>query len=347
MSIPVAVWGVGNVGRHVLRMVLDDPDLRLVAVRSQGRAGEDAGVVAGRAPVGVVCTDDERDLLAAGPACVVHCPLPSAQVGDDPDLDTKVLCRLLAAGVNVVTTVGYVYPKAYGPDVHGRLEAACAAGGTSLHGTGVNPGFMSELVPLLLSGLCARIDSIRVVESSEFSRYPSPEVIVGMMGFGRFPDEYERHGARYRRWLTGLFSESVLMVADGLGVELDRLEVDDETELTAEQLTIAAGTLAAGTVAAQRWTWTGVADGAPFVTAECVYRAHPTMAPHWEPAGWVVELRGKPDIRIDAGHWLTNGLLATAAHAVHAIGPVVAAPPGVRTLLDLPLLVGRSAARRR
>ena len=80
-------------------------------------------------------------------------PLPSKQIGDDPDQDTKDICRLLESGKNVVTTVGFVYPKAYGAEVVARLEAACATGQSSIHGTGVNPGFMAELVPLTLSSL--------------------------------------------------------------------------------------------------------------------------------------------------------------------------------------------------
>jgi predicted O-linked N-acetylglucosamine transferase (SPINDLY family) len=75
------------------------------------------------------------------------------------------LCALLASGKNVVTTVGYVHPRSYGEDVHARLRAACTAGHTSLHGTGLNPGFQAEIVPLVLSGWCRRIDRVLVRDS--------------------------------------------------------------------------------------------------------------------------------------------------------------------------------------
>src|SRR4051794_32305222 len=106
-----------------LDAVLDRPDMELVGcyVTSTAKDGVDVGTILGRAPVGVVATTDRAAIEALGADCVLHMPLPSAQAGDDPGLDTDVICSLLAAGKNVVTTVGYVHPKAYGPDVLARL----------------------------------------------------------------------------------------------------------------------------------------------------------------------------------------------------------------------------------
>jgi 4-hydroxy-tetrahydrodipicolinate reductase len=342
-TIRIAQWGTGTVGRHALDAVLASPEFELVAcyVTSEAKVGRDVGHLLGREPVGLVAVGTLAEVVAARPDCVLHMPLPSAQVGDDPGYDTDVLCQLLAAGIDVITTVGYLYPKAYGPEVFGRLETACAAGGSSLHGTGLNPGFMSELVPLVLSGLCTQISSVLVVESSEFSRYPSPEVIFGMMGFGQAPERYATHSERYHRWLTGLFSESVMMVADGLGVALDSIDVHHESVVTTDELVIAAGIVPAGTVAAQRWHWHGMSGGQPVVRLEAIFKAHPSVAPEWSSPAWVCRIDGRPKVNIELDRWLSNGLLATAMHAVHAIGPVHAAAPGVRTFLDLPLVVGR------
>jgi len=343
MSIRVAQWGTGNVGRHALDAVLAASDLELVGcfVTSEAKIGRDVGELLGRDAVGVVAVGTLGEIIAARPDCVLHMPLPSAQVGDDPGHDTDVICELLGAGIDVITTVGYVYPKAYGHDVHARLEAACAQGGSSLHGTGLNPGFMSELIPLVLSGLSRRIAGVLVCESSEFSRYPSPEVILGMMGFGQPPDRFEGHSARYRRWLSGLFSESVMMVADGLGITLDAIDVVEESALAADDLTIAAGDIARGTVAAQRWSWSGMSAGVAAVRLEAIFKAHPSVAPEWHTPAFVCRIDGQPKVNLELDRWVSNGLLATAMHAVHAIGPVHAASPGIRTFLDLPIILGR------
>lgn len=336
-------WGTGNVGRHALRVVLARPELELVGlyVTSPAKVGVDAGTLVDRQPVGVLATSSVDDVCAMDADLVLHMPLPAMQVADDPDLDTKHLCRLLESGKNVITTTGYLYPKAYGADVLARLEAACAAGGTSLHGTGVNPGFMADLMPLVLSGLCERVDKVYVLEASEFSRYPSPEVILGMMGFGKPLDEFESHTARYRAWLSSLFHESLTMVADGLTLSVDQVDVQQETVVATDDLELAAGPVLRGTVAGQRWVWRGLDGDRTVIELEAIYRAHPSVAPHWATTAWLTRLEGVPNITVELGRWLGNGLLGTAMHAVNAIGPVCRAAPGVRTFLDLPLVLGR------
>jgi 2,4-diaminopentanoate dehydrogenase len=182
---------------------------------------------------------------------------------------------------------------------------------------------------------------VLVRESSEFSRYPSPQVIMGMMGMGKSPDEYVTHSARYRTWLSGLFTESVRLVAEGLGIELDTVEVEEDTRVTDDELTIAAGTIAAGTVAAQRWTWAGMRNGHDVIRLEAIYKATPQVAPEWTSPAWVTRIEGSPRIVLEADRWLSNGLLATAMHAVHAVPVVCDAEAGVKTFLDLPLIIGR------
>jgi len=271
-------------------------------------------------------------------------PLPSKRYGDDPDRDLHDVCRILRSGKNVVTTVGYLYPKAYGADVLDALESACAEGGTSVHGTGVNPGWLGELLPLVMSGLSERIDRIHVLESTDFSFYPSRSVIFEMMGFGKSPEAFEASSERYLDWLTGLFRESLWMIADGLALELDDEARTVEVKTATEAFDIAAGRIEEGTIAAQRFRWIGHAGGEERVILEAVYRARRDVQPAWPAPGCRVAIEGRPRMTIDLDEgWLSNGLAATALHAVHAVPHVCRAAPGVRTFLDLPLIVGRHA----
>lgn len=344
MPYRVIQWATGATGRHALRLVVEHPDLELVGlvVTNPDKAGRDAGELCGLGTVtGVIASTDVDAVLATPADAVVYVPLPSARVRGDASYDEAVIRRLLAAGLNVLTTVGYLYPKAYGADVVTRLDQACAAGGASLHGTGANPGFLAELLPLTFASMSARIDRITVVESSEFSRYPSPDVILGMMELGAHPDRFGGRDSTYGRWLSGLFAESILLVADTLGVPLARIDTELEWELAETGFDIAAGRIEAGTVAAQRWRWTGVAaaTGEPFVVQEAVYRASPVVGRDWAPSGMSMRIDGRPTFTLTQDHgWLGNGLLATAAHLVNAIGPVCAAPPGIVTLVDLGVL---------
>jgi len=343
MTIKVIQWGTGNVGQASLSTILTHNDYELVGcyVSSPSKVGKDAADFVGLAPSGVKATNDLASILALHADVVLHMPLSAAQVNEDPRKDTKDICALLRSGKNVITTVGYVYPKAYGADVLQELEDACAAGGVSLHGTGVNPGFMAELVPLIFSSHCRSINSILVREHSDFSFYPSPQIIFDGMGFSFTPEKYEDHTARYREWLSGLFKESVLMIADGLGVDLDEITVDSEVQLAPEDITIAAGLVPRGTVAAQRWEWCGVAYGRDVIRLEAIYKVHKSVAPEWQSPAWVCTIDGDPKLHFEANKWTTDGLVGTALRAVHSIPSVCAAPTGVRTFLDLPLVAGK------
>jgi 4-hydroxy-tetrahydrodipicolinate reductase len=348
MSWRVLQWSTGNVGRASLRAVLAHPELELAGVFAHGqdKEGVDAGALLGRDEIGVAATTDLDAALALDADCVLHMPLPSQRYGDDPGRDLEDLCRMLRAGKNVITTVGYLYPKAHGAEVVGRLEAACAEGGASLHGTGMNPGWLADVLPLTMSGLSERIDRITVLESTDFSFYPSREVIFEMMGLGRTPEQFEASSERYVGWLTGLFRESLWMLADGLALPLEEEKRSVEWVLAEEAVDIAAGRIEPGTIAAQRFRWTGRHGGQERIALEAVYRAAANVAPDWAAPGCKVEIEGRPRLVLDVGEgWVSNGLAATAMHAVHAVPHVCQAEPGIRTFLDLPLILGRHAFR--
>lgn len=345
--IRVAQWATGNVGRHALRMILDRPDLELAAVyvTSAAKAGHDAGDLCGREAAGVRAVTTLDEVLAARPDVVVHAPLPSLVHGSDPDRDLRDIERLLRAGVDVITTVGYMYPQVYGPAVMDRLEAACTAGGATFHGTGANPGWFGDVLPLLMSGLSIRVDAVRVREISNFQHYPSPEIMFDMMGFGTTPEAFEARAGRHRAWLDGLFTEAVTMVAEGLGASVDTVERTLDTVVAAEDLDTAAGRVPRGGVAGQRWQWTALVEGRAFVTQETVWRMHESVAPEWPVGDWSLALDGEPRMRVSFPHgWNRDLLASTAAHAVNAVPDVVAAAPEVATFLTLPMVLGRRTA---
>jgi hypothetical protein len=340
----VIVWSSGNVGAHAIRAILDRPDLKLVGVHTYTptKAGTDAGVLVGVDAVGVRATSDVDLLVRRKADVVIHTPLPSLVYGADPDEDLDVICRMLASGKDVITTVGYLYPKVHGPAVVRRLERACRAGGASFHGTGLNPGWLGELVPLTMAALVRRIDQVVVTEISDFARYPSPEIMLGIMGFGKRPVPFKRQGARRKDWLDGLFRESIAMMADGLGLTLDRIGSTVELDLADAAYDVAAGTIGAGTVAGQRWRWVGRVGRREAIVHETVWRMGPSAGASWPTGPHRVEIMGEPAMRLEfPDGWLRNGLQGTALHAVNAIDAVHAAAPGIRTFLDLPLITGR------
>lgn len=348
MGHRVICWSTGNVGAHAVRAVVERADLELVGlyVHSESKAGRDAGELVGIDPVGVTATSSVDEIVATDADVVIHAPLPSLVHGDDPDADLATICRLLASGKDVITVVGYMYPAVHGDEVVRRLTAACEAGQATFHGTGLNPGWMGELVPLTMSALSKRIDAITVTEISDFARYPSPEIMFSMMGFGSDPDAFERTSRRRAHWLNGLFRENLTLMAHGLGVTLDRIDDRLELDLATETYDVAAGTIEAGSVAGQRWLWTGALDGRTVLTHETVWRMGASAGVDWPTGDHRIVITGEPAMELTfGGRWLSDGLLATAMHAVNAIEVVGAADPGIRTFLDLPPIFGKGALR--
>ncbi|MFC4050712.1 dihydrodipicolinate reductase [Actinomadura syzygii] len=337
----VVQWATGAVGRSVIRAVLDRDDLELAGawVHSPDKAGVDAAAIAGRAPVGVRATRDLEEILDLEADCVIYAPRP----GLDRFAELEVVCALLASGKNVISLNGFVYPQAHGPQYVNELEQACKLGGTSVHGSGISGGFMADLLPLVLTRLSSRIGHVYVRECADFSRYPSWQMVHRMIGFGKTEEAYLRALRPARTAMRALYSESLHLVAAGLGVDLDEVDMDVEHRLAGTDLVTAAGPIPRGTVAAARWTFSGLAAGRPVITIEVVHKADAArMPPEWGGPGYSLRVNGSPSVALAADeNWVSDPITAAAAHALNTVPAVCAADPGIRTGLDLPMISGR------
>ncbi|MBE1534482.1 NAD(P)H-dependent amine dehydrogenase family protein [Actinomadura algeriensis] len=334
----VVQWATGALGRSVIRGVLDRPDMELagVWVHTLAKEGADAGTIAGRPPTGVRATRDRADILALDADCVVYAP--GRPVLDD----VETVCALLASGKNVVCTNGLVYPEAHGPRLVEELERACKQGGTSVHGTGFNGGFMADVLPLVLSRLARRITHVYSRECSDLARHPSWGMVHHALGLGRDEDAFLRTLRPARTSMRNMYSECLHLVAAGLGVDLDEIDVDVDHRLAGTDLEISAGRIPRGTVAAVRWTFSGLTGARPAITAEVVYKADAARVPDWGEPGHSVRVDGRPSLALTTGDdWVSDDVSAAAAHALNSIPAVCAAAPGVRTYLDLPAFSGR------
>jgi hypothetical protein len=347
VAYKIIQWSSGNVGKNSIATVSQRKDQKLVGlyVYSDEKNGVDAGKIAGIGPLGVKATNNMDKLLSMDADCVVHTPLPSLIYGDNQEEDIDTICALLASGKNVVTTVGYMYPKSHGKKIENRIKAACRKGGSSYHSTGVNPGWMGDVFPLMMSGISQKIDQIHIKEITNFEFYNSPEIIFDMMGMGCTPREFKKHTARYTFWLSGLFRESIQMVADGLNLKLDSIRESSTTELAKKPITVAAGTLGKGTVAGQHWEWAGMVGRRKVIVHETAWRMHNSVGTKWPQGNHSISISGKPDMYMEFGPtWNNDVLLSTAVHAVNAVPYVCDAPSGIQTLLDLPMITARGAA---
>lgn len=349
MTYRVIQWSTGNVGRYALRGIIGHPHLELAGlwVHSAEKAGRDAGELAGIAPVGVRATNDVDALLALDADCVCYTATADLRMGEA----VTDLVRILEAGNNVVSSslVPMVYPAAAPREMVEPLEAACKAGGVSLWTSGIDPGFANDVLPLVLSGVCERIDRVRVQEILSYATYWQPEVLFETMGFGKPLDHTP---LILLPGVLGLvWGAPVHAIAAGVGVSVERIEEWYEKAPAAETFTVQTGTIPAGTMAGLRFEVRGFVGGEPRIVVEHVTRMRADVAPEWpQPpgvGGYRVLIEGSPDARIDLtlagddGDENSGGLIVTAMRLVNAIPAVCDAAPGLLSPLDVPLVAGR------
>lgn len=175
----VIVWGTGAVGREMITTIIDHrPDLQIVGARvySDDKDGADVGTLVGRNPIGVAASTDVGKILATRADCVLYTPRHTSI--DD-------VCALLASGKNVATTAFLFHPRRIAPSDTERVLDACRRGESSVHGSGLNPGNLSGVLPLALSGMSRTIDKITVQERADWSVYESTSITFDGMAFGR------------------------------------------------------------------------------------------------------------------------------------------------------------------
>ncbi len=184
MQKEVVVWGTGNVGRPAVRAVLSHAGLQLksVIVSSADKEGRDAGELAGVEPCGVAATRDWAATLAAGCDALVYC----ATADTRPEEAVAELLACLSAGINVVAPGFYFYldPESSAPEALAPIEAACKESGASLFVSGIDPGWVMDMLPVAVSGAVADIREIRAREIFNYALYDQPHVVREVIGFG-------------------------------------------------------------------------------------------------------------------------------------------------------------------
>jgi len=352
MAIRVAVIGTGNCGSLALRQVITDARFELtgVWVSSPAKVGKDAGDLAGLdVATGVRAVSDLDAIVAGRPDCVVYCAMGDVRL-KEAMADVRLF---LAAGVHVVGSAPGVlqYPWRVVPEkfIDG-VEAAARQGNSSVFITGVDPGFATDLLPLTLASTCQSIQQVRTMEIADYSTYDGVTVMFDVMGFGNPMGEFPMlfaPGVLSIAWGT-----AIRQLAAGLGVEVDEIRDSVEQEPAPEDLEVAAGRIGKGTVAALRFQIEGMVGGKPVIVVEHVTRLRADLRPDWaqpaHPGGsYRVEITGEPSYFVDVVPTSTHGgapyaaILAAAGRIVNSIPDVIAAPPGIRTTLDLPLPTGK------
>ena len=156
-------WATGGVGLWNLRKIIDHPDLELagVLVYPPDKAGRDAGDLCGRPKTGVTATLSKEAIVSMDADVVIMTP----KLPEDDDL-----IALLRSGKDLITPLSHFAPEVEGAELMSRIESACHEGGSTLYGAGIDPGFVCDRVPAVLTDACAEVERGKEAEARRVDR---------------------------------------------------------------------------------------------------------------------------------------------------------------------------------
>lgn len=315
--------GLGPLGQKCVRFALERGINIVGAVDpAADKAGRDLGELCGLSRLGVIVSGDLRSAIEGKHVDAAVLTTVSGLGKIEPQI-----VQLAEVKLNIVSTCEELsFPWETAPKIAGSIDAVCKKHGVSCLGTGVNPGYLMDFLPTALTAVCQRVDKIKVtrIQDASVRRIPFQQKIGAGLTPEQFADKVKAGTLRH----VGL-TESMQMIARRMGWKLDRTTesldpVIAETEIAKGYMPIRPG-MARGVEQIGR----GFANGQEVVTLEF-------RAAVGEPESFdKVEISGEPNIMstIPGG---VNGDIATCAITINALGSIVNAQPGLRTMTDIP-----------
>lgn len=327
----VIVVGLGPIGQACAKAVRVERDMRLVGLVDLDPAKQGKTLDTLMQTPGEQATPD-----AGGPRVTNDIPLAALDGADvavlctssQLDVVAPTLKALLDQGLAVVSSCEQMaWPWYRHAGLAGELDAYARAAGRAILGTGVNPGFVMDSLAVVLSCMVRRVRAVRCERRVEAGLRRQP--LQAKIGATMTAEQFRELAAAGKIGHEGL-PESVAMIAAGLGRKAEpgsvRITLDP---VLAEQPTPSAlGLIQPGRVAGMRNTgqWSG--DG---LTIDLDL----TMAVGLADPKDVVTLDGPVQLKLKIPGG-TPGDSATVATLLNHIHVVHEAPPGLRTMLDVP-----------
>ena len=323
--IRVVQMGLGPLGKKIVKYALDRQGIVFVGAVDPARdkAGKDLGKLCGRKPLGIIVQSDLASALKGQQADVAIVTTLSSLA--------KVESQIVEAAsfkLPVVSTCEELsYPFGLQPEMSTRIHEACKRNGVACLGTGVNPGFLMDYLPSVLSSVCQDVTQVTVrrVQDASSRRIPFQKKIGAGLTVDQFDARVDEGTLRH----VGL-TESIHMIAASLNWRLDK---------TTETLrpVLAKRLIATGYKKIRKGEACGVEQiGRGFVGTKEVIRLHFRAAVGEKRSYDSIEIRGTPDLSstIRGG---VNGDIATCAVTLNALRSVLKASPGLKTMLDIPV----------
>jgi 4-hydroxy-tetrahydrodipicolinate reductase len=327
-EIRAVLFGLGPMGKMIAKGVLEKKGIRIVGAVDilKDIVGKDLGEVLELGKkLGVTVTDDAEGLLSKIKADIAIIATKSYLKDVYPQI---ALC--IKAGINVISTCEELaYPYYKYPELSSEIDELAKRHGVTVLGTGINPGYLMDTLPITLTGVCQRVESIKVerVMDSSKRRIPYQKKIgtgLSVEEFRKMIDEKKITGH------VGLV-ESIAMIAEALGWRLDEIkEFPPEPVIAERELKTPYTIVKPGYVAGLKSVAHGIKDGRPAIVLEFI--SHAAVEEEYE----AVSIEGIPKIyeKIAGG---VHGDIGTVGVIANMIPKVLNAGPGLVTMKDLPL----------
>ena len=326
MVIRVLFYGLGPIGAAVARQVASRKGFQIVGAVDIDRAkiGLDLGDVIGLGKkLRIRVTNDAVGAIKAGrPHVAVLCTSSSLK---------KVMPQIeavLAKKVAIVSTTEELsYPVGKNRALARRIDVLAKKAKVAVVGTGVNPGFAMDALPITLTGICERVDSIRVdrIQDARSRRLPFQQKIGSGLTKEQFARKVKEGSVRH----VGL-AESVTMIADAMGWKLDKItdEIQPkiaETGVESELIAVDPG-----------YVCGIIQDGIGYRKGQALVTLHMEAYLGAPESFDTVTVTGHPNItqKISGG---LHGDVATASIIVNSIPKILRVAPGLRTMADMPI----------
>jgi len=327
-KVRAVLYGIGAVGGLIARELLNRKGIEIVGAIDVGdeKVGKDLGDVIGLGKqLGITISNDVDSVLSQSDADIVVQATSSFLRDVYPQI-----VRIVRKGVSLISTCEELsYPYTADLKVAEEIDELAKQHKVTVLGTGINPGFLMDTLPIVLTGVCQKVNRIEVkrIMNAATRRVPFHKKI----GVGLTVEEFnEKTGRGLITGHVGL-EQSIAMIADALGWKLEDVQVNAvEPIIAKKQLSSEAVKVGPGHVAGLRQTAIGIKDGAPIIVLD--FEAYIGADEEYDS----IMVDGTPEINEKISPCV-HGDMGTVAMIVNSIPKVLNAPPGLLTMKDLPI----------
>ncbi len=332
-NIKVVIWGFGAMGKGMADMLLTKKGVEITGVCDlhPELVGKSVFHVLNQPQNNhkdVLITNNIDALLDSN-----HCDIVLLATDSFTKKAYPKMKKILEAGINCISTAEEMaYPKAQEPVLAEQLDEIAKANHVTLLGTGINPGFIMDLLVIALTGTMKDVTHIEANRVNSLS--PFGPAVMEEQGVGITVEEFN-HGVQTKTLAGHVgFAESIRMIADALGVRLSGFEQQMKPIVTDVDRKSTYGEALKGNVAGVNMTGQGYVNDNVFIDMKHPQQIEPEMG--GTHTGDYITIHGTPEINMAITPEIDGGI-GTIAMCVNMIPHVINSKPGLKTMIDLPV----------